>query len=301
MTCEALMTDTPDQTPTHPGQPHPVPVYGPPPPGSLSAAEQYRQARHSALIHAGMESSWTVELSTSYGWIVLVCGDWEPGGSSPDYSVPVWNDPDGALWLQVGTDTMHSLLTVKVLPIGLAPRDRDGTEVVYDGPVEVGDWGWFEGGYMPLLAGDHSVLSHHPQVPFCPVPATEGWSARVQVAGREESRQSGRAWLDTLPENDDDDTPWPERPDPVERWWVSFYRMTWPGSGTNRPGEDDIRAMIGTPEDYHDPEPTLIGYQMSDGKPAILQAHVPPPVQPVLGATGPWRPVWRTDPTRPYQ
>ena len=95
---------------------------------------------------------------------------------------------------------MDSLLTVKVLPIGLAPRDRDGTEVVFDGPVEVGDWGWFEGGYMPLLAGDHSVLSHHPQVPFCPVPATEGWFARVQVVGRKESRQLFDAWLDTMPD-----------------------------------------------------------------------------------------------------
>ena len=124
------MIDAPDQTPTHSGPPHPIAVYGPPPAGSLSAAEQYEQARRRALIHADMESSWTVELSTSYGWIVLVCGDWEYGGSSPDYSVPVWNDPAGALWLRVGTDAMDSLLTVKVLPIGLAPRDRDGTEVV---------------------------------------------------------------------------------------------------------------------------------------------------------------------------
>jgi hypothetical protein len=292
------MNDTPDQTSSHPEQPHPVPVYGPPSPGSLSAADQYRQARRSALLRTQIESSWTADLNPSYGHIVLVCGDWEPGQLPPDYSALVWHDPAGALWLRVGMDSMHSLLTVKVLPIGLAPRDRDGTEVVYDGPVAVGDWGWFEGGYMPLHAGDNSILPHHPQVPFCPVPATEGWSARVQVVGREESRQLGQAWLDTLPEDGDDDTPWPELPDPVEHWWVSFYRMTWPGSGTDRPGEEDIRAMVGSLEDYHDPEPRIIGYQMSDGKPAVLQAYVPASD---LGATRPWRPVWRTDPTKPYR
>jgi hypothetical protein len=121
-------------------------------------------------------------------------------------------------------------------------------------------------------------VSHHPQVPFCPVPATEGWSARVQVAGREQSRQLGEAWLDTLPEDDVEDAPWPERPDPVEHWWVSFYRMTWPDSGTDRPGAEDIRAMVGSLEDYHDPERTLIGYQMSDGKPAVLQASRVAPI-----------------------
>ena len=106
---------------------------------------------------------------------------------------------------------------------------------------------------------------------------------------------------DTLPENNDDDTPWPELLDPVEHWWVSCYRVTWPGSGTDRPGEEDIRAMVVSLEDYHDPEPRIIGYQMSDGKPAVLQAYVPPSPPPAFGATRPWRPIWRTDPTRPYQ
>jgi hypothetical protein len=49
--------------------------------------------------------------------------------------------------------------------------------------------------------------------------------------------------------------PWPEPPDPVEHWWVSFYRMTWPGSATDRPGEHEIRAIVGSLENYHDPEP----------------------------------------------
>jgi hypothetical protein len=77
--------------------------------------------------------------------------------------------------------------------------------------------------------------------------------------------------------------------------------MTWPDSGTDRPGEEDIRAMVGSLEDYHDPEPRIVGYQMSDGIPAVLQANVPPSVQPVFGATRPWRPIWRTDPIRPYR
>ena len=260
-----------------PGQPHPVPVYGPPPSWMPSAAEAYAQARRSALLRVSIESVWTAEVSTSYGHIVLACDEFDPGQAPTDYRIPVWHAPAGALWLSVGSDTMHSLLTVKVLPIGLEPRDRPGTQVVYDAPVEVGRWGWADGdGYMPLHAGDGSAVPYGLQVPFCPKPAVEGWSARVQVIGREESRQLGDSWLGGIPDDEDgEDAPWPERPDPVEHWWVSFYRLTWPHSGTAHPGEEDVRVMVGSPSDYSDPEPTLLGYRMSDGSVPTISAHSP--------------------------
>jgi hypothetical protein len=97
--------------------------------------------------------------------------------------------------------------------------------------------------------------------------------------GREESRRIGEEWLDLAP--DDQETPWPEHPDAVEHWWVVFYRMTWPHSGTDRPDEEDMKDLIGVESDYEPDEhygPQHI--EVVGGGPAILTV------------LNPWRPIW---------
>ena len=228
---------------------------------------RYELARSSALSSTQIERRQTVELTTSYGYIVLYASEAGAEDFRPDYTKVAQAD-EGSLWMRVGMDTMPVQLTVKVLPIGLLPMDRPGTEVVYDGSITVGEFESWNSS-MPLAAGDNSGLG---AIPFRPRPFGQ-WQVRVQVMGREESRRIGEEWLDLAP--DDHETPWPEHPDAVEHWWIVFYRLTWPHSGTVRPDEEDIKDLVGVESDYEPDEhygPQHI--EVVGGGPAMLRPAV---------------------------
>jgi hypothetical protein len=151
-----------------------------------------------------MSESATLEVSPHYGWLVLqyVAG--------PDYAQRngnvVWYDGNGGLWLCAGTEIMRSLVTVELLSPGEPAPDRG--EVVYSGR-------WLShsetNSQTQITGGEGEPVG---MVPFH-IPGGP-YRAVVQVAGRDESKRIGNAWLDSP-----DDFPDGE-PEPVEHWWVSL-------------------------------------------------------------------------------